>query len=76
MRLFPCQHRCYFACTNQVSSNFLSLVLQVSNESLRSLSTLEKLEDITMVCCLFTGDDGLQMLSAGNSLKVNHLAGM
>ena len=70
MRLFPCQHRCYFACTNQVSSNFLSLVLQVSNESLISLSTFEKLEDITMVCCLFTDDDGLQMLSAGNSLKV------
>ena len=70
MRLFPCQHRCYFACANQVSSNFFSLVLQVSNESLRSLSTLEKLEDITMVCCLFTDDDGLQMLSVGNSLKV------
>ena len=70
MRLFPCQHRCYFACANQVSSNFLSLVLQVSNESHRSLSTLEKLEDITMVYCLFTDDDGLQMLSAGNSLKV------
>ena len=70
MRLFPCQHRCYFACANQVSSNFLSLVLQVSNESHRSLSTLEKLEDITMVYCLFTDDDVLQMLSAGNSLKV------
>ena len=70
MRLFPCQHRCYFTCANQVSSNFLSLVLQVSNESLRSLSTLEKLEDITMVCVLFTDDDGLQMLSASNSLKV------
>ncbi|CAD6338022.1 unnamed protein product [Miscanthus lutarioriparius] len=44
--------------------------LKVSNESHRSLSTLEKLEDITMVCCLFTDDDGLQMLSAGNWLKV------
>ncbi|KAK8448142.1 hypothetical protein SEVIR_8G232300v4 [Setaria viridis] len=43
--------------------------LKVSNESLRSLSTLEKLEDITMVCCLFIDNDGLQMLSAGNSLK-------
>ena len=70
MRLFPCQHRCYFACANQVSSNFLSLVLQVSNECHRSLSTLEKLEDIIMVCCLFIDDDGLQMLSVGNSLKV------
>lgn len=51
-------------------SNFFSDVLQVTNESLRSLSTLEKLEEITMVCCLFIDDDGLQMLSAGNSLKV------
>ncbi|XP_066375082.1 F-box/LRR-repeat protein 3-like [Miscanthus floridulus] len=33
--------------------------LKVSNESLISLSTLEKLEDITMVCVLFTDDDGL-----------------
>ncbi|XP_066317906.1 two-component response regulator ORR10-like [Miscanthus floridulus] len=46
--------------------------LKVSNESLRSFSTLEKLEDITMVCCLFTDDDGLQMLSAGNSLKEHY----
>ncbi|CAO2150007.1 unnamed protein product [Urochloa humidicola] len=43
--------------------------LKVSNESLRSLSSLEKLEDITMVCCLFIDDDGLQMLSAGKSLQ-------
>ncbi|CAD6245091.1 unnamed protein product [Miscanthus lutarioriparius] len=48
------------------------LKLKVSNESLRSLSTFEKLEDITMVCCLFTDDDGLQMLSAGNSLKEHY----
>ncbi|CAD6202486.1 unnamed protein product [Miscanthus lutarioriparius] len=45
---------------------------KVSNESHRPLSTLEKLEDITMVCCLFTDDDGLQMLSAGNSLKEHY----
>nr|TKV94369.1 hypothetical protein SEVIR_9G289800v2 [Setaria viridis] len=43
--------------------------LKVSNESLRSLSTLEKLVDITMVCCLLVDDHGLLMLSAGNSLK-------
>ncbi|CAL4990355.1 unnamed protein product [Urochloa decumbens] len=43
--------------------------LKVSNESLRSLSTLEKLEDITMVCCLFIDNDGLQFLSAGKSLQ-------
>ncbi|XP_062183086.1 F-box/LRR-repeat protein 3-like [Phragmites australis] len=43
--------------------------LKVSNESLRSLSTLEKLEDLAMVSCLFIDDDGLQMLSAGNSLQ-------
>ncbi|RLM58006.1 hypothetical protein C2845_PM18G12310 [Panicum miliaceum] len=43
--------------------------LKVSNESLRSLSTLKKLEDIAIVGCLFIDDDGLQMLSAGNSLQ-------
>uniref|UniRef100_A0A0A9DT44 F-box/LRR-repeat protein 15-like leucin rich repeat domain-containing protein n=1 Tax=Arundo donax TaxID=35708 RepID=A0A0A9DT44_ARUDO len=43
--------------------------LKVSNESLRSLSTLEKLEDLAMVGCLFIDDDGLQMLSSGNSLQ-------
>ncbi|CAN6381971.1 unnamed protein product [Urochloa humidicola] len=43
--------------------------LKVTNESLRSLSTLDKLEDITMVCCLFIDDDGLKMLSAGKSLQ-------
>ncbi|XP_066338546.1 F-box/LRR-repeat protein 3-like [Miscanthus floridulus] len=43
--------------------------LKVTNESLRSLSTLEKLEDIAMVSCLFIDDDGLQMLSMCNSLQ-------
>ncbi|WVZ50025.1 hypothetical protein U9M48_001324 [Paspalum notatum var. saurae] len=43
--------------------------LKVTNESLRSLSTLDKLEEIAMVGCLFIDDDGLQMLSAGNSLQ-------
>lgn len=54
----------------QECSNFLFLVSQVTNESLRSLSTLEKLEDIAMVSCLFIDDDGLQMLSMCNSLQV------
>jgi F-box/leucine-rich repeat protein 2/20 len=55
----------------QECSNLLSFLAfsQVSNESLRSLSTLKKLEDIVMVGCLFIDDDGLQMLSAGNSLQ-------
>ncbi|KAL6907843.1 hypothetical protein ACP4OV_002013 [Aristida adscensionis] len=43
--------------------------LKVSNESLRALSTLEKLEDIAMVGCSSIDDDGLEMLSAVNSLK-------
>ncbi|PWZ25932.1 hypothetical protein Zm00014a_027862 [Zea mays] len=43
--------------------------LKVTNESLRSLSTLEKLEDIAMVSCLFVDDDGLQMLSMCSSLQ-------
>ncbi|KAF8765889.1 hypothetical protein HU200_008057 [Digitaria exilis] len=43
--------------------------LKVSNESLRSLSTLEKLEDIALVGCMFIDDDGLRMLCAGNSLQ-------
>ncbi|CAD6252656.1 unnamed protein product [Miscanthus lutarioriparius] len=43
--------------------------LKVTNESLRSVSTLEKLEDIAMVSCLFIDDDGLQMLSMCNSLQ-------
>ncbi|KAL6653739.1 hypothetical protein ACP70R_008663 [Stipagrostis hirtigluma subsp. patula] len=43
--------------------------LKVTNESLRSLSTLEKLEDLAMVGCLSIDDDGLQMLRAGNSLQ-------
>lgn len=37
--------------------------LKVSNESLRSLSTLEKLEDLAMVGCLFIDDEGLELLS-------------
>jgi hypothetical protein len=61
----------------QECSNLLSFLAfsQVSNESLRSLSTLKKLEDIAMVGCLFIDDDGLQMLSAGNSLQVITLQG-
>ncbi|RLN05264.1 F-box/LRR-repeat protein 3-like [Panicum miliaceum] len=43
--------------------------LKLSNESLGSLSTPEKLEDIAMVGCLLIDDDGLEMLRAGNSLQ-------
>ncbi|GJN05066.1 hypothetical protein PR202_ga22665 [Eleusine coracana subsp. coracana] len=41
--------------------------LKVSNESLRSLSTLEKLQHLAMVSCSFIDDDGLQLLSIGGS---------
>jgi len=64
-------------CENPRILKFLSFsaFLQVSNESLRSLSTLENLEEISMVGCLFIDDDGLQMLGAGNSLQVITLQG-
>lgn len=46
-------------------------LLQVSNESLRSISTLEKLEELAMVACSCIDDEGLELLSRGsNSLQV------
>uniref|UniRef100_M8CBW5 F-box/LRR-repeat protein 15-like leucin rich repeat domain-containing protein n=1 Tax=Aegilops tauschii TaxID=37682 RepID=M8CBW5_AEGTA len=42
----------------------------VSNESLRSISTLEKLEELAMVACSCIDDEGLELLSRGsNSLQ-------
>uniref|UniRef100_A0A453JZZ1 F-box/LRR-repeat protein 15-like leucin rich repeat domain-containing protein n=1 Tax=Aegilops tauschii subsp. strangulata TaxID=200361 RepID=A0A453JZZ1_AEGTS len=44
--------------------------LKVSNESLRSISTLEKLEELAMVACSCIDDEGLELLSRGsNSLQ-------
>ncbi|CAM0949633.1 unnamed protein product [Alopecurus aequalis] len=44
--------------------------LKVSNESLRSISTLEKLEELAMVGCPCIDDEGLELLSGGsNSLQ-------
>ncbi|XP_073008896.1 F-box/LRR-repeat protein 3 isoform X1 [Typha latifolia] len=40
--------------------------LKVTNESLRSISSLEKLEDLYMVGCSFVDDEGLQLLSNGS----------
>jgi hypothetical protein len=48
-----------------------SFLLQVGNESLRSISSLEKLEELAMVDCSFIDDEGLELLSKGsNSLQV------
>lgn len=47
------------------------LLDQVGNESLRSISSLEKLEELAMVCCSCIDDDGLELLGKGsNSLQV------
>jgi F-box/leucine-rich repeat protein 2/20 len=43
----------------------------VGNGSLRSISTLEKLEELAMVGCSCIDDDGLELLSKGSdSLQV------
>jgi F-box and leucine-rich repeat protein 2/20 len=48
-----------------------SFLLQVGNESLRSISSLEKLEELAMVGCSCIDDVGLELLSKGsNSLQV------
>lgn len=48
-----------------------SFLLQVGNGSLRSISTLEKLEELAMVGCSCIDDDGLELLSKGSdSLQV------
>ncbi|XP_020101754.1 F-box/LRR-repeat protein 3-like isoform X1 [Ananas comosus] len=39
--------------------------IKVTNESLRSISSLRKLEDLAMVGCYFIDDDGMRILSRG-----------
>lgn len=47
------------------------LVLQVGNGSLGSISSLERLEELAMVCCSGIDDEGLELLSKGSdSLQV------
>lgn len=49
----------------------ICLVLQVGNGSLRSISSLERLEELAMVCCSCIDDEGLELLSKGSdSLQV------
>jgi hypothetical protein len=47
------------------------LVLQVGNGSLRSISSLDRLDELAMVCCSCIDDEGLELLSKGSdSLQV------
>ncbi|OEL33796.1 F-box/LRR-repeat protein 3 [Dichanthelium oligosanthes] len=46
--------------------------LQVGNESLRSISTLEKLEELAMVGCSCIDDEGLELLSKGSNSLQHH----
>ena len=46
----------------------------MGNESLRSISTLEKLEELAMVGCSCIDDEGLELLSKGSdALQVTTL---
>ncbi|KAM3273069.1 hypothetical protein ACQJBY_042836 [Aegilops geniculata] len=59
-------------CSWKRKHSYISVLLAtlVSNESLRSISTLEKLEELAMVACSCIDDEGLELLSRGsNSLQ-------